>query len=162
MCSAGPVSRWGVIEVGLGGRFDATNILQPIATAITSIDFDHEQHLGSTLRQIAFEKAGILKPGVPAVIGRMGGDARHEVERVAIEQGAPLVDATTGSSVHAVRRGGLTELTLDTPVRHYGPLEMSLRGAHQIPNALVAARLVETLESLGVAVGPLGAGVGAS
>jgi len=143
----------GVIEVGLGGRFDATNILQPIATAITTIDYDHEQHLGSTLRQIAFEKAGILKPGVPAVIGRMAGDARHEVERIAIERRAPLVDATTGSSVHAVRRGGLTRLTLDTPVRQYGPLEMSLRGAHQIPNALVAVRLVETLESLGVAVG---------
>jgi len=144
---------FGVIEVGLGGRFDATNVLQPIATAITTIDFDHEQHLGSTLRQIAFEKAGILKPGAPAVVGQMADEARHEVARVAVEQGAPLIDAAAGSSVAATRRSGSTELTLTTPIRRYGPLTMSLRGAHQIPNALVAVRLVETVESLGVAVG---------
>ena len=144
---------FGVIEVGLGGRFDATNVLHPIATAITTIDFDHEQHLGSTLRQIAFEKAGILKSGVPAVLGRMADEARHEVERVARERDAPLIDVSAGSSTTATRRSGLTELTLTTPVRRYGPLTMSLRGAHQIPNALVAVRLVETIESLGVAVG---------
>ena len=95
---------FGVIEVGLGGRFDATNVLQPITTAITTIDFDHEQHLGSTLRQIAFEKAGILKPGTPAVVGQMAAEARHEVERVALEQGAPLIDVAAGSSV--ARRHG--------------------------------------------------------
>ena len=144
---------FGVIEVGLGGRYDATNVLQPMATAITTIDFDHEQHLGSTLRQIAFEKAGILKPGVPAVVGQMAAEARHEVERVALEQGAPLIDVADGSSVAATRRSGLTELTLTTPIQRYGPLVMSFRGAHQIPNALVAVRLVETLGSLGAAVG---------
>ena len=70
-----------VVEVGLGGRFDATNVLTPTITAITSIAFDHERHLGHTLSEIAFEKAGIAKPGVPLVIGRLprrGGGAHRE------------------------------------------------------------------------------------
>ena len=59
----------GVIEVGLGGRFDATNVISPMAGAITTIDFDHQQHLGDTLGAIAFEKAGIIKPGMTVVMG---------------------------------------------------------------------------------------------
>ena len=58
-----------VIEVGLGGRLDSTNVIDPIVTAITSIDFDHQQYLGTTLAEIAGEKAGIIKPGVPVVVG---------------------------------------------------------------------------------------------
>ena len=58
-----------MLEVGLGGRLDATNIVTPIATAITSIDFDHQAQLGHTLESIAREKAGIVKPGVPLVCG---------------------------------------------------------------------------------------------
>ncbi len=60
-----------VLEVGLGGRFDATNVVHPVACAITSIGLDHQQHLGDTIEQIAFEKAGIVKPGVPVVAGRL-------------------------------------------------------------------------------------------
>src|SRR6185503_11737875 len=58
-----------VCEVGLGGRLDATNVLSPVVTVITSIALDHEQYLGRSLRQIAAEKAGIIKPGVPVVVG---------------------------------------------------------------------------------------------
>ena len=67
-----------VIEVGLGGRFDATNVVTPRVAAITSIAFDHERHLGTTLARIAGEKAGIAKPGVPLVVGRLPdrGDGR--------------------------------------------------------------------------------------
>ena len=60
-----------VLEVGLGGRLDATNVVTPIAAAITSIDFDHEAQLGHTLESIAFEKAGVIKPGMPVVCGRL-------------------------------------------------------------------------------------------
>ena len=57
------------VEVGLGGRLDSTNVIHPVASAITSIDFDHQQYLGSTLAEIAAEKAGIIKPGVPVIVG---------------------------------------------------------------------------------------------
>ena len=68
-----------VIEVGLGGRFDATNVITPVAGAITTIGFDHQQHLGHTLAAIAFEKAGIIKPGMTVVLGRAAarGARRH-------------------------------------------------------------------------------------
>src|SRR5262245_20704827 len=83
-----------VIEVGLGGRLDSTNVIDPIVTAITSIDFDHQQYLGSTLEAIAIEKAGIIKPGVPVVVGDLGPEAMAAVERVAQERGAELVRAS--------------------------------------------------------------------
>ena len=79
-----------VVEVGLGGRFDATNVLAPEITAITSIAFDHERHLGTTLSQIAFEKAGIAKPGTPLVIGRLPGEAARRIAEVAAAVGAPI------------------------------------------------------------------------
>jgi dihydrofolate synthase / folylpolyglutamate synthase len=82
-----------IVEVGLGGRFDATNVLTPVVAAIVSIAFDHERHLGRTLADIAFEKAGIAKPGVPLVIGRLPEEAAARIANVAADVGAPIVDA---------------------------------------------------------------------
>ena len=83
-----------ILEVGLGGRLDATNVTpRPRATAITSLGLDHQQFLGETIEQIAREKAGILKRGVPAVIGRMPPEARAAIEEVAEKAGAPLAIA---------------------------------------------------------------------
>jgi dihydrofolate synthase / folylpolyglutamate synthase len=79
-----------LVEVGLGGRFDATNIVEPEIAVITSIGLDHCELLGDTLAKIAFEKAGIIKPGRPVVVGRMPAEAFAEIERVAAERGAPL------------------------------------------------------------------------
>ncbi len=79
-----------IVEVGLGGRFDATNIVEPEIAVITSIGLDHCELLGDTLAKIAFEKAGIIKPGRPVVVGRMPAEALAEIERVAAERGAPL------------------------------------------------------------------------
>lgn len=79
-----------LIEVGLGGRFDATNIVAPEIAVITSIGLDHCELLGDTFAKIAFEKAGIIKPGRPVVVGRMPAEAFAEIERVAAERGAPL------------------------------------------------------------------------
>jgi dihydrofolate synthase/folylpolyglutamate synthase len=79
-----------VVEVGLGGRFDATNIVEPEVAVITSIGLDHCELLGDTLAQIAFEKAGIIKPGRPVVVGLLPAEAFAVVERVAAERGAPL------------------------------------------------------------------------
>ncbi len=115
-----------VVEVGLGGRYDATNVLSPEVTAITSIAFDHERHLGSTLSQIAFEKAGIAKPDTPLVIGRLPGEAARRIATVAAAVGAPLIDA------HAT-----------TTDRRYPPLKLALPGRHQIENAAVAVAVLE-------------------
>ncbi|HWQ83941.1 MAG TPA: folylpolyglutamate synthase/dihydrofolate synthase family protein [Anaerolineales bacterium] len=80
-----------VFEVGLGGRLDATNIITPVVSVITSISYDHTQFLGNTLTAIAGEKAGIIKPGVPVVISPQKKEARLALERVAQERGAPLI-----------------------------------------------------------------------
>src|SRR5437660_11273801 len=77
-----------VIEVGLGGRFDSTNVITPLVSIITSISLDHTEMLGETVEQIAFEKAGIIKPGVPVVSGVTDPGARAVIERVAAERGA--------------------------------------------------------------------------
>ena len=66
-----------VCEVGMGGRLDATNVLTPVVTAITSIGHDHQQYLGNSLREIAAEKAGIIKAGIPVILGRLDEDVRR-------------------------------------------------------------------------------------
>ena len=82
----------GVIEVGLGGRLDATNIVYPKVSVITSISYDHTAILGNTLAEIAGEKGGIIKPGAPVVLAPQKDEARLVIERIAAEQGAPLVE----------------------------------------------------------------------
>jgi dihydrofolate synthase / folylpolyglutamate synthase len=139
-----------VVEVGLGGRFDATNVLAPAVGAITSIGLDHQQHLGDTIEAIASEKAGIIKPGMTMVVGRVPKEALAVIRRVSSERGAQLVEADEHATVDAVVTGGRTSLCIDTPVDRYGPLTLALRGAHQVANALVAVRVLEAVRSAGV------------
>jgi dihydrofolate synthase / folylpolyglutamate synthase len=125
---------FGVVEVGLGGRLDSTNVIEPIVTAITSIDFDHQQYLGDTLAEIAGEKAGIIKPGVPVVVGAMTAEAYDVIARIARERGAELIRA-------------------DKMPTEYGTIRVGLRGDHQMANAAVAIRVLESLERSGLAIG---------
>ena len=120
-----------VLEVGMGGRLDATNVVLPVATAITSIAFDHQRYLGSTIEEIAFEKAGIIKPGVPVVIGELVPAAAAVIEGIARERGADVIRASAKDA-----RG----------------FRIGLAGAHQAGNAGVAVKLLETLDARGVAV----------
>jgi dihydrofolate synthase / folylpolyglutamate synthase len=142
------------IEVGLGGRLDSTNVIRPVATAITSIDFDHQQYLGSTLSEIAAEKAGIIKPGIPVIVGDVGPEAWTVIERVAIDRGAELIRARDGVDVVPLEPDASADniFSLRTPVRDYGAVRLALRGAHQTANAIVAVRLLETLDAQGMAV----------
>jgi len=142
----------GVIEVGLGGRFDATNVISPIAGAITTIDFDHQQHLGHTLEAIAFEKAGILKPGMIIVLGSLVPPARDVIARAASERGATLVESAIDSHCTAEMTGGRARVTIETPQATYGPVTLGLRGAHQAQNAVVAVRLLESAAERGVRI----------
>jgi dihydrofolate synthase/folylpolyglutamate synthase len=138
-----------VLEVGLGGRLDATNVIEPVATAITSIAYDHQQYLGTTLAEIAREKAGIIKPRIPMVVGEVGPEALAAIAEIARERDAPLVRAADG--VIVTRQPGAS-IALRTPAHDYGEVTMGLQGAHQIDNALVAVRMLELLDSQGIAV----------
>jgi dihydrofolate synthase/folylpolyglutamate synthase len=142
------------VEVGLGGRLDSTNVIHPVATAITSIDFDHQQYLGSTLGEIAAEKAGIIKPGVPVIVGDVGPEAWAVIGQVAESRGAELIRARDGVDVAPLEpdAGSDNVFSLRTPVRDYGPVRLALRGAHQTDNAIVAVRLLEVLDARGVTV----------
>jgi dihydrofolate synthase/folylpolyglutamate synthase len=138
-----------VIEVGLGGRFDATNVVSPVATAITSIGLDHQEYLGTSIAAIAGEKAGIIKAGVPVVIGALRDEARAVITSTAAERGAPVIDASrTPHDAHVL--DGRATLIADTAEDRYGPLTLSLRGEHQVGNALVAIRLLEAARAGGV------------
>src|SRR5258708_19686362 len=86
--------RVAVLEVGLGGRLDATNVVDPIATAITSIDFDHQKYLGDTLRSIALEKAGIINPRVPAGLRPLQPEAARALEQTPPQPPPPTIPAT--------------------------------------------------------------------
>jgi dihydrofolate synthase/folylpolyglutamate synthase len=144
--------RAAVIEVGLGGRFDATNVIEPVAAAITSIAFDHERHLGTTLGAIASEKAGIAKPGVPLVLGPMAEEAASVIRTTAAARGAPVLDAATDSSMTLRMDGGRAAVSVRTPVRTYPEVTLALAGRHQASNALVAVRVLEALEGSAIAV----------
>jgi dihydrofolate synthase/folylpolyglutamate synthase len=121
-----------VIETGLGGRLDSTNIIAPEVCAITTIGLDHMNLLGDTLGQIAFEKAGIIKSGVPVVIGAINGDAREVILNKAVESGAEVIDST---------------LVRDTP-------EVPLKGNYQKDNARTAHAVLHTLQSRGWNISP--------
>jgi dihydrofolate synthase/folylpolyglutamate synthase len=132
-----------VIEVGLGGRLDATNVVNPLVTVITSISYDHTNVLGHTLAEIAGEKAGIIKPGVPVISSPQKEEARLVIERVSAERGALLIQVgrdfiyrRQSSSLD----GGQTTLVWDASSSDVPPVELniSLLGAHQVENAVTA------------------------
>ena len=135
-----------VMEVGLGGRLDATNALEPIATAITAIDFDHQDLLGSTLREIASEKAGIIKPDIPVVLGPNPEEVEQIVRAVADVKRAPFIRAAENVDVSSSFPEGVLRVRIDTPRARYGPLDLGLRGRHQLPNALTMVRLAEVID----------------
>ncbi|HAK54263.1 MAG: folylpolyglutamate synthase/dihydrofolate synthase family protein [Vicinamibacterales bacterium] len=142
-----------VLEVGLGGRFDATNVTTPVGVAITSIDLDHEAQLGRTIRGIALEKAGIIGRGSVAVVG----DARRDVQELLADScrraGARYVDATQGVVLDVRCTSDATIVSLETPVRRYEEIRLALQGRHQARNALTAVRLLEGLAGQGLEAG---------
>lgn len=135
-----------VLEVGLGGRFDATNIVTPIAAAITSIDLDHTDLLGDTLIAIAREKAGIVKPSIPVVVGARAREAKETIASICEERGARFVGAFDGVELGVRLTAGAATIDLETPADRYPGVRLALRGRHQAENAVVAVRLLEALE----------------
>ncbi len=147
-----------VIEVGLGGRFDSTNVCDPMVSIITSISYDHTQQLGNTLASIAREKAGIIKPGRPVVSGVQAAEARQVIEEVASRCQAPL--RQLGRDIHyRYSPGRVTaqewvrpRVAVRTHQRQWENLELALLGEHQAANAALAVACVEQLRTLGMVV----------
>jgi dihydrofolate synthase/folylpolyglutamate synthase len=134
------------LEVGLGGRLDSTNVVTPAVTAVTSIELEHTDLLGDTIVKIAGEKAGILKPGVPCVTGRLSADAARVVEERASELGAPLHRLGSEFDVELLAQSG-AGLSMRYHDREGFELEttLPLLGAHHADNAAVALAALRQL-----------------
>ncbi len=159
-----------VLEVGLGGRLDATNVCQPVVSVITSISFDHVQQLGNTLAAIAGEKAGIIKPGVPVVSGVVEPEARDVIREVCRKGGCRLVERDTDFAFdyhppqHLEREDACGKVVYEHaatadligpigPIRPIGPMfggvqeaySLTLPGRHQAANAATALATLDVL-----------------
>ncbi len=152
---ARPPVDWAVLEVGLGGRLDATNVISPAACAITALSLEHTDLLGDNIADIAAEKAGVIKPGAPVVTGPQPPAAMEVIRRTAREVGAPLI--LVGEDWRwDIREQTPAGLWLDI----FGPdstitdVEIPLTGAHQAINATVAVALVSALKPRGVSLTP--------
>lgn len=132
-----------VIEVGMGGRLDCTNIIDPLVSVITNVSYDHMAYLGNTLDKIAFEKSGIIKPFTPIIIGRTNAETKPVFELKAGEERAPLYYAYEEHVVDSIDRDrdGLWEVnSVD-----YGPLTCSLSGLVQQENIRVVLTTLRVL-----------------
>ena len=151
---AGSKVELAVLEVGLGGRLDATSAVTPNVCAVTSIDFDHERWLGHSIEAIAAEKAGILKPGVPVINAAEHPAALEVIDGRAKELGVPRRTPATGAIKElAATDLGRYEFTTDyqgAPLR----FTVGLRGRHQVRNALTALAIAEELSRQGINIPP--------
>ena len=142
-----------VIEVGLGGRFDATNVVIPQVAVVTNVSLEHQEYLGRTLSGIATEKAGIIKANVPVVTATRG-ECYEVIRRTATDRGAPLINIHEAYNC-IIQESGLAGQTLDLtgPGRRYEALRIPLAGRHQAENAVTAIAAAEVLEGLGFRLG---------
>lgn len=135
-----------VIEVGLGGRLDGTNVIHPLVAAITSVAHDHTDVLGSTIEEIAFEKAGIAKPGVPLVLAAVTPAARAVIERYAAEVGAPVVHVSDVVRVELDEASDLRgQALLVKSARGSYRLRVPVLGIFQRTNVATAIAVLEQL-----------------
>ena len=142
---------WAVLEVGLGGRLDATNVVTPAACAITALSLEHTDLLGDTISAIAEEKAGIIKPGAPVVTGPQPSAAMAVIQRTATDVGAPLVRVGEDWrwSIREQTPAGL-QLDIYGPDRVIKDISLPLTGAHQAINATIAVAAADALRPAGV------------
>lgn len=132
-----------VIEVGLGGRLDSTNIVHPLVTAVTNISLDHTALLGNTLSAIAAEKAGIFKPGIPAVVGRMNNETDEVFRHVATELGSPLTFGEENPLFSYFKKEKDEIVYYGTP---WGNIKSELTGDCQPENMTVILNVLHSLE----------------
>jgi dihydrofolate synthase/folylpolyglutamate synthase len=144
-----------VVEVGLGGRLDATNVLSPLVSVITSLSYDHTEFLGDTLDQIAAEKGGIIKPGVPVVTAPQPDEALERLLSIAVEQDSPIsivgrnwmysgrkLNGTAGKQALIIRHSPWPSF-----IPEGSAFRLALAGAHQLENAVVALAALSLVHS---------------
>ena len=138
-----------VVEVGLGGRFDSTNVVRPLVAVVTSVGLDHTAQLGNTVEAIAGEKAGIIKRRVPTVSGVTDPGPREVIRRAAAAVDAPLWQLGRD---FGYEYGPGNVARISTPRRSYPPLPLGLLGGHQAHNAALAVAAVERLRDAGLTI----------
>ena len=148
-----------VLETGMGGRLDSTNIVNPLVSVITNISLEHTNHLGKTLPQIAFEKAGIIKNGVPTITSLEDKEVLEVIRDVCIKRKSPLDLAFGDSSLSHVQgepvvsgNARIHALSLDRTFFDFGEhkdIELNLGGRHQVTNACLAISAAEKLKQMG-------------
>ncbi|MDU1904545.1 MAG: folylpolyglutamate synthase/dihydrofolate synthase family protein [Dysgonomonas sp.] len=141
-----------IIEVGLGGRLDSTNIITPVLSVITNISYDHTQFLGDTLEKIAGEKAGIIKPDIPVVIGEAEGSVRKVFENKAAEVGSPITFAQDQNIIQSAEKQ--TDGSWLFQTTQYSDLKGELGGLPQIKNAATVLTAVEILQKENITILP--------
>jgi len=142
-----------VIETGLGGRLDATNVLIPEVSIITSIAKDHTQHLGRSLRKIAYEKGGIIKRGKACVVGTMNRNALLELRRIAKQRRSRLITMENVHSSRIAAADNVFQITdILTEKACYDNLRIPLLGKYQASNIKVAISALECLQSKGIVI----------
>ena len=132
------------LEVGMGGRWDATNVLTPMVSVITPIDLDHQEYLGNSIEKIALEKTGIIKENIPVVVSNQGKDAAKIILAKAIENNSPIM--REGIELDVLERSvgiGGQQLTIANPYGTHSELFLPLFGKHQASNAAVSLTAVE-------------------
>lgn len=143
-----------VLETGMGGRLDATNIVTPLISIITNISLEHTEHLGTTLPQIAFEKAGIIKNEVPTITAIDAPEALQVIKNVCQERKSPLWDVFKDLNENSAGCGDIKihRLSVEKTVFDFGPyknLKLNLAGRHQVINACLAISATEKLKEMG-------------
>jgi len=141
-----------ILETGLGGRLDATTVAGAKTVAITPISLDHQEYLGETLEQIAFEKAAIIRPGVRAIVAPQSPEVLEVILNRAGECGVKMSVGGSRSFPLRATPGGSFDVTFETDEDRYENVHLSLRGRHQIINAALAIQLAELLRGLGFTV----------
>lgn len=142
-----------VVEVGMGGRLDSTNLITPLVSVITNIDFDHERFLGNSIEEIAREKAGIIKPHVPVLTAARRPKALNVIRGTARARKARVHEVFHEVNVsRIVLEPARSRFCLRTPYDSYTGLEMPLAGRHQIDNAVLAVRALEEASCRGLAL----------
>jgi len=137
----------GLIETGMGGRLDATNVVVPKVSIITNVETEHTRWLGFKIRQIAFEKAGIIKPGVPVITAARNFDARHVIRQVSQQNKSKLISVFDETQwVMKSISSTVSEMDIFTRSNKYFNLRLSLPGRHQVENAICALLGVELFE----------------
>jgi dihydrofolate synthase/folylpolyglutamate synthase len=135
----------GVVEVGMGGRLDATNVVLPLASVIAPVSLEHMEYLGSTIQAIAGEKCGIIKKGRPVVYAQPDPEAEAVVARTARERGSRCVNALDSVRVERVKQDlDGQKVRIESESQSYGVVRLSLLGRHQLMNAALAVAALET------------------